>query len=156
MTGGEIHGWISHSYGAINLFLALGPDGCKVGEFERLLFYATYAQAVGILQCFNAVCRRLTFQQWQQAMMIGKPSVFDRQEWLQVPPAHGLPYGLRPQRRLYVLTKLPRPTILVCAVREDSTDDIRAAKATKLAKELLELDWGVSQSGHHCGYSWNS
>jgi hypothetical protein len=45
MTGSEVHGWISHSYGAINLFLALGPEGTK-SEFERHLFYGTYANAV--------------------------------------------------------------------------------------------------------------
>ena len=45
MTGNEVHGWISHSYGAINLFLALGPEGTK-SEFERHLFYGTYANAV--------------------------------------------------------------------------------------------------------------
>jgi hypothetical protein len=145
LSGGEIHGWISHSYGAINLFLALGPDACKSGEFERLLFYSTYAQAVCLRPYQPVASRKLTFQQWQQALMIGKPSVFDREEWLQIPPVHDFPYGLQPKRRLYVLTKLPRLTALVRAVREDPTDDVLAAKATKLAEELLNLDWGVSR-----------
>jgi hypothetical protein len=62
MTGGDIHGWISHSYGAINLFLALGPDTCKGGEFERLLFYATYAQAVCVGRYLPVASdRKLTF-----------------------------------------------------------------------------------------------
>ena len=79
-----------------------------------------------------------------QAMMIGKASVFDRQEWLQIQPARILPYGHQPQRRLYVLTKLPRLTALVRAVRENPEDEIPVLKATALAEELLNLDWGVS------------
>jgi hypothetical protein len=126
MVGNEIHGWISHSYGAINLFLALGPEACK-GEFERLLFYGTYAQA------------------WQQALMIGKPSVFDRPEWLRIQPSHDLPYGLQPVRRFHVVTKLPRLTGLVRAFRENPTDDVLGAKAAKLAEELLNLDWGADE-----------
>lgn len=79
--------------------------------------------------------------------MIGKPSVFDRKEWLEVQPAHELPYGLQPQRRLCVLTKLPRLTALVRAARDNPEDDIALVKATKLAEELLSLDWGVSKPG---------
>ena len=124
MVGDELHGWISHSYGAINLFLALGPESCK-GEFERLLFYGTYPQA------------------WQQAMMVGKPSVFDRPEWLRIQHPHNLPHSLQPHRRFHVVTKLPRLTGLVRAFREDPTNDVLGAKAAKLAEELLNLDWGV-------------
>ena len=77
-------------------------------------------------------------------MMIGKPSVFDKQEWLHIQPARTLSYGHQPQRRLYVVTKLSRLTALVRAVRENPEDDIAAQKAIKLAEELLNLDWGVS------------
>ena len=129
MVGTEVHGWISHSYGAINLFLALGPGGCK-DEFMRYLFYGTYAQA------------------WQQALMIGKPSVFDRPEWLRIQPVtselSSNPTGsVHPRRRFHVMTKFPRLTALVRAVRGDPTDHVVASKAARLAEELLQLDWGV-------------
>ena len=52
MVGTEVHGWISHCYGATNLFLAIGPDRCK-GELERVMFYGTYAQAVSIYSLSN-------------------------------------------------------------------------------------------------------
>lgn len=126
LVGTEIHGWISHSYGAINLFLALGPDACK-NDFERSLFYATFAQG------------------WQQALMIGKPSVFDKPEWLRIQPGHSLANGTQSNRRLRVITRLPRLTALVRAVRNDPTNNALAAKAVKLAEELLTLDWGADE-----------
>jgi hypothetical protein len=47
LAGTEVHGWVSHSYGAINLFLAAGPEICARGTFEQMLLCGTYAQAVG-------------------------------------------------------------------------------------------------------------
>ena len=127
MVGTEVHGWISHSYGAINLFLAIGPEACR-SEFERTLFYGVFAQA------------------WQQGLMIGKLSVFDKPEWLNIAPPDScaLP-RVRSQRRLYVFTRLPRLTCLVRAAREDPTDSILAEKAVELAEELLSLDWTRDQ-----------
>ena len=81
--------------------------------------------------------------------MIGKPSVFDKPEWLQVPPPQARSYHCTNSgRRFHVLTRLARLTSLVRSVREDSTDDIIAAKAVQLAEELMNLDWGVSLSIH--------
>ena len=76
--------------------------------------------------------------------MIGKPSVFDRPEWLQISPGREPRSGFQPMRRFRVLTRLPRLTWLVRAVRDDPTDDVMASKAVRLAKELTDLDWKVS------------
>lgn len=76
--------------------------------------------------------------------MVGKPSVFDKQEWLNIPPTYESS-SRHTKRRLYVLTKLPRLTALVRAVRKDPRDVDLVARATKLAEELLALDWGVSR-----------
>lgn len=76
--------------------------------------------------------------------MIDKPSVFDGQDWLQIPPVQEKSGSIDPVRRFHVMTQLPRLTSLVRAVREDPTNSVAATKAVKLAEKLLNLDWKVS------------
>ncbi|KAK5162797.1 uncharacterized protein LTR77_011169 [Saxophila tyrrhenica] len=126
MAGSETRAWISHSYGAINIFLAVGPQFCEKGEFERLLFHSTYAQA--------------------QALVTNKPSVFDTREWLSMTPTFDREIASWTGHRCYVLTKWGRLTNLVRAVREDAEDEKASRKAVELAQELMGLDWAADNA----------
>ena len=76
--------------------------------------------------------------------MIGKSSVFDKEEWLDIPPIHDGTFEAGTTRRFHVMTKLARLTGLIRAVRENPEDSITARKAAALAEQLMVLDWAVS------------
>ena len=86
--------------------------------------------------------------QWQQGVMIGKRSVLDTPQWLDIDPvpdygSSGSSDRIDPKRRAYAFTRLTRLKGLVRTVRESPTNYSVAHKAFKLAKELLGLDWDV-------------
>ena len=88
--------------------------------------------------------------QWQQAMMIGKPSVFDTKAWLDIEPfTDDLPNSVMSsearKRQARVITRMSRFMISVRNVREQSGDSAVKQEAISLAEELLELCWKVSR-----------